>query len=192
MKKIIIGIITLVVVVGAYFYFTKNNEPAQNKIANEKNEVATKINNEVKINIQEIAEKVQNGEITEEEANSMMINSITSSQTFENEFEKTKVLMPKIILLSKHSLSCLEKAVSKFAAKTCVTAAELEAKMIGIDDLEYDEYEDDGIGNWSAEEKVSLIAEMNEGIMYMEAMQTCYNTSNDMVEIMQCAEKLNY
>ena len=73
----------------------------------------------MKDDIVDISEKVQEWEMTEEEAEKAMMDSLNNSETVQTQLEKSKEQMPKILEIIKFNKKCITEADSKSDAEKC-------------------------------------------------------------------------
>ena len=82
------------------------------------------------------------GQLSEEEQEKMMIETLPSTKTMENAFKAQKELMPKMVALLKEARECLSDADSKSDIKACQEKMEVKAKEMGMVDDEAEELQE--------------------------------------------------
>ena len=191
MKKIIIGIIALMVIIGAYSFLKndKDSTTLEKKVTGEiskQEENGRKIMEE--IDMQGLIEKAQSGEISEEEFEAEMKKSLSQSKTFNSEFEKYKELMPSYLKVAKSYKECISDANSLSAANSCWDSAERMSKSLGLD---YEEDTgDEKFTSWTNQDKQRELTELDEGILGIKKSIECYDKTSNMVEAMECMENI--
>ena len=149
-------------------------------------EVAEKIKNEMKDGIKEISDKIASWEITSEDAEKLMIDSMNNSETVKSQLEIEQEQMPKMLQIIKANRECFDDVDNKSDADKCVEEAEELAKKLGVEEFysEDEEYEED---EWIQEDKEEMLAEMDIYIKQMEQMLPCILDAEVMTDLMNCS-----
>ena len=119
----------------------------------------------------EMAEET--GENVDDKTKEMMKDAFANSNELVNQVEeemnKLKEELPSTLKIMKFYRDCLEDADDKDDAIECYEEADEYADELGIieeDDEELDPEEE--FGDWTAQDKERLLAEMDEGLKMME------------------------
>ncbi len=170
----------------------KENIQKQNieqKVDNKEKENSEKIKNEIKDNVDEISQKVLNWEMTQEQAQKAMLDSINKSWTVQDQLSKMKKQMPLTLEMMKTNLSCIEKADNKSDMIKCGLESNKMAKKLELDDFEaFDESEYD---NWTKDEKEADIKDLKNAIKDLEEMMPCIKKAEKMTDVMKCNKENN-
>ena len=167
----------------------KAEEKIDNKVTNQEEkqiEISEKINNEMKDGIKEISDKIASWEITSEDAEKLMIDSMNNSETVKSQLEIEQEQMPKMLQIIKANRECFDDVDNKSDADKCVEEAEELAKKLGVEEFysEDEEYEED---EWIQEDKEEMLAEMDIYIKQMEQMLPCILDAEVMTDLMNCS-----
>ena len=138
--------------------------------------------------IWELWEKLLNEEITEEEAKKLMLNTVDESELMKAEFEKQKKQMPILLDMIKINRECLSAADNKSDVETCMSNLEEIVKDSWFEDFNEEDF-DTWEFEWNAEEKKTILVEMDAWIVEMEKMLPCFENSENFSELMECSQK---
>jgi len=114
----------------------------------------------------EMTEKT--GEKVDDKTKEIMKDTLNNSKEFQDDIANTMSQMPKIIKVSKSYQNCLEGADSKDDAIKCYQESDKYADELGIIEEDYEFDPDEEFGDWTAEDKARLLAEMKEGLKMAE------------------------
>jgi tetratricopeptide (TPR) repeat protein len=120
-------------------------------------------------NIIDMAEKT--GEKMNDQTKEIFKDAIENSPEFQKEIADEMAQLPKVMKVAKSYRSCLADADDKDDAIECYEEADEYADKLGI--IEEDEEDlnpEEEFGEWTAEDKAKLLAEMDEGLKFFEQM----------------------
>jgi len=124
-----------------------------------------------------------NPNMSKEEQEEVIVSAIANSKGMQGQLEKLKNGMPKMLEAMKFGKECLTKADSKKEAKTCMEKVNTLIQESGMGEVEDDAEED---FSWSAEDKKSMLKDIDEGMKEMEKSLPCIEKANNMMDLMQC------
>jgi len=196
MKKIIWIITILILSFGLSSCWDKEND--LNKIEKNQNieieqinediDNMKKIKEEMSKDVKDISQKLLDWEISDEEAQKAMLDSINNSTTLNSQLEKQKEEMPKMLEILKFNLECLEDADNKSEVKKCSEKSEKLAKKYWIEEM-YEDEEDEEDFNWWKEEKKEVISELKDWIQMFENILPCIEKAKVMTDFMKCSQE---
>lgn len=189
MKKALLGLISMILVISlSSCEEGKNVNTVDNNINNSEQTVQNKISEEIKPEIKDISKQVQNWEISSEEAEKAMKDSINSSDTMQSQLEKSKDQMPKILQILKANRKCIVDSDNKSDAKDCETKAIELAKKLWISDM-FDNNEKTWDFEWNEQIKKETLTDIDSWIKEFEAMLPCIEKAENMTDMMQCGNE---
>ena len=149
---------------------------------------AEKMEEEMSDEIQEIYEKVENWEMTNEEGSQAIKDSIDISDTAQEQLTKAKEEMPKMLEWWKAYRECISGVDSKSDMQECMKKSNELARKLNLSEF----IEDENIDfEWNNDEKEQLLIEVDKGIEQMEKMLPCVDDAKVISELMQCGTE-NY
>ena len=148
-----------------------------------------KIEEEMEADIKDISEKLESWDMTSEEAQAAMLDSMNSSETVQSQLELQKVQMPIMLEVIKENRKCLGDADDKDDVEDCMDEAKELAKKLKVEELYWEEDEDAGYEDfeWGEEDKKLMLAEMDIAIEQMENMLPCILEAEVMTDMMNCS-----
>ena len=158
-----------------------------NTIIQEELDTVEQIEKEMEADIKDISEKVENWEMTEEEAQAAMMASMNNSETVQSQLELQKVQMPIMLKVIKENRKCLGDADNSDDVEKCMEEAKDLSKKLGVEELYGDDDLEDKDFTWGEEEKTQMLAEMDEAIESMDKMLPCIAAAEVMTDLMQCS-----
>ncbi len=180
MKKILL--ISLMLTISLLFVSCGEEKVA---ILEEKQiEVTKEINSKMKDNIKEISDKVVSWDITDEEVEDKIMDSINNSKTVQTQLEKTKEQTPKMVEWMKVNKKCIEAADSKIDAKKCMEKANKLAKKLDLPGFFIEDENEDF--DWNSKEKELILSDLNEALEQREKMLPCIEKAEKITDLMQC------
>lgn len=147
--------------------------------------IQKQIKEEMKDDVEDISQKLESWDMTEEEAKAAMLDSINSSETIQTQLEKSKVQMPKLLEILKASQECLKGAKSKSDAVKCNEQTKELAEKLWVSEM-FDDEEDDDDFEWSNEIREETLVEIKGWIDEFEKMLPCIEKAENMSDMMQC------
>ncbi len=186
-KKIIIGIVILVIIGGAWY--VSRSKVTNNQTKNQK-ELSQKVIDETKDDIKKVVAEVKKGDISSSDVEQKMIDAITNSKTLKNQFEKQKVLAPVYVELMEKNKACIEAANNKNEALECAKKGDAMAEKIGLYTAG-DDYSDviKEIGEWDAATKSKMLKEVNDGLNERKSNLKCFEENDTIQGVMVCNSK---
>jgi len=192
MKKAIKLIVLITIILSMSSCWTKeeknidNNKKVQNEqnSSNNEDKVKKQIQEETSKDIKDISEKVLNWEMTAEEAQKAMVDSMNNSKTFKNQLEKSKYEMPKFLEILKFNKKCLSDADTKGDADECEKQGRKLAKKLGISDM-YPDEPNENI-EWNSDFKEQTLKDIDKWIEQFETMLPCINKAKTVSDMMKC------
>jgi len=164
----------------------KNNTKEQNQ-----EKQAQKISEEISKTSKELFDKMANWEITDQEAEKMMLESINNSKTIQDQLELQKEQMPKLLKLIKEQKKCIENTNNKTDLLNCVDDSKKLAEEMWISDMYMDEESDKELKEmkWDDIEKQKALEEINQWISEMESIMPCIKDAKVITDMVKCYEK---
>ena len=193
MKRILNIIFISVLMLSLSSCFWTKEEVNKEKIIEQieediKDEWIKKVKEEMNKDVKDISQKLLDWEISDEEAQKAMLDSINNSTSLNSELKKQKEKMPKVLEILKSNLECLEDADNKSEIKKCYEKSEKLAKKYWIEEM-YKGGEDDEDFNWWKEEKKEVIADITSWIKELEKMLPCIEKAKVMTDFMKCSQE---
>ena len=145
------------------------------------------IEEEMEADIKDISEKLESWDMTSEEAQAAMLESMNSSETVQSQLDLQKVQMPIMLEVIKENRKCLGDADNAEDVEKCMNDAKGLSKQLGVEELYWDDELEDKDFSWGEEKRIQILAEMDEAIEGMEKMLPCIMEAKVMTDLMKCS-----
>jgi len=138
--------------------------------------------------IKEVQKQITaNPNMSKEERKKVILESMLNSKNMKSKFQQQKESMPKILEMMKSYRACIASTSSQSDMDICEKEVSSLSKKLGLDDFDVDKEDKP---NWSKENKKQTLKEIDDGIKEVSKNLPCMKKSNNMMEFIQCARKI--